>query len=203
MASPNFNALVVTLSYMIDDPVAAAATNGDTITSAQRVTFLNDAVRICLNKWAASENYTALRSYLLDGSANLTNSVAALSSWTGTPFIILSAKNSTDNVYIRPAPQRLKHAFETSEYSNYFKASTTAQWYSVENGNFTLLDGTTTSTDAIYLRYIKGHTNLTVDNATDIGIDAQFWGELLNEAYKIYLQRVPTNKNIKALQVAG
>jgi hypothetical protein len=203
MASPNFNALVVTLSYMIDDPVAAAGTSGDVVTSAQRVTFLNDAVRICLNKWASERNWVALRSYLKDGSANLTNNAAALSSWTGTPFIIISARNSTDSVYIRPVPQEYKHVFQTSEYSNYFTGSATAQWYSIEDGNFTLIDGGTTSTDAIYLRYVMGHTNLTVDNATDILVDSQFWGELLNEAYKIYLRRVPTNKNIKALQVAG
>jgi len=201
MASPNFDSLSVSLSHLIDDPVAAAATDGSTVTSAYRTIFLNDGVRNCLRNWVQRGDWMALRSYLLDGSATLENNSKTLSSWTGTPFIILSAKNSTDNVLINEAPQELKHVLDTGMYSNYFTASATNQFYVVTGGSFVLIDGGTTTGDTVYLRYVKEHTNLTVANSTDIEIDSQYWDELLQEAYKIYLRRYPTTKNMQALQI--
>jgi hypothetical protein len=225
----------------------------------------------------------ALRSYLKDGTATLTAGQSLLTAWTGTPSTILSAKNSTDNVIIQPVPQGLKHVFDTAMYSNYFAPSATNQYYSIENGYFTLLDGTGTSVDSIYLRYVKEHSNLsagatastilydasftytvatltislfgssiatshvggrvtgtdaggnyfdrlitgyvgtgsfTIDSAltnagtactagyvippsqNDIEIDSQYWDEVLQEAYKTYLKRVPTENNLRSLQVA-
>ncbi len=247
--------------------MSAATTDGDTISSAYRSQFLNDGIRNCIYKWAANRDWMALRHYIKDGTATLSAGASLLTAWTGTPFIIISARNSTDGMVIKPVPSELKHYFDTGEYSNYFAPSTTKQYYSVENGYFTLLDGTGTSTDTIYLRYIKQHTDLTAgagastvvqdtdftslltaitnftgvlsthvggrfvgtdsdsnhfdrlitayvsstaftidsaltaDGATgtgyivppsqnDIEIDSQYWNEVLQEAFNIFLQRV-------------
>jgi hypothetical protein len=214
---------------------------------------------------------------------SLTGGQSLLSAWTGNVSVILSAKNSTDNVIVSPVPQALKHAFDVA-LNQYLSPSASNQFYSIENGYFTLLDGTGTSTDSIYLRYVKEHADLSVgagastvvydaafsiapvgtgtivtdfggviathvggtltgkDNSgnpfsrlitsyisstsftidstvtsagsctlgyitppsqNDIEIDSQYWDEVLQEAYKIYLKRYPTEKNLRALQVAS
>lgn len=280
MASTNLDALSVRLSHVINDSVSAATTDGNIITSSYRTQFLNDGIRQCLVRWATNRNWMALRSYIKDGTATLSSGQSLLSAWTGTPFIILSAKNSTDNVIVRPVPQELKHVMDVS-LNSYLVPSTTDQYYSIENGYFTLLDNTGTSTDSIYLRYVKEHTDLsvgagastvvydasftytvatltisnftgvisthvggkligtdaggnlferlitgyvsstsfTIDSAltnagtactsgyivppsqNDIEIDSQYWDEVLQEAYKIYLRRYPIKDNIARLQV--
>jgi hypothetical protein len=283
MSSPNLDALSVRLSHVINDPVTAATTDGQLITSSYRTQFLNDGIRSCLNKWVINENWMALRNYIKDGTVSLTGGQSLLTAWTGNVSVILSAKNSTDNVFVHPVPQWLKHAFDVA-LNQYLSPSATNQFYSIENGYFTLLDGTGTSTDAIYLRYVKEHSDLSVgagastvvydaaftvspsgtglivtdftgviathvggtltgkDNSgnpfsrlitsyisstsftidasltdngnctlgyitppsqNDIEIDSQYWDEVLQEAYKIYLKRYPTDKNLARLQVAS
>jgi hypothetical protein len=161
MASPNLDALSIRLSHIIDDPVSAATTDGNIITSSYRTQFLNDGIRNCLVKWAISDNWMALRSYLKDGTATLSGGQALLSAWTGNVSIILSAKNSTDNKFIYPVPQKLKHILDVS-LNSYLTPSVNIQYYDVNNGYFILLDGTGASTDAVYLKYVKEHSDLTV-----------------------------------------
>jgi len=279
MASPNLDALSIALSHLINDPVDTATTDGQTVTSYYRTKFLNDGIRACLRKWIASQNWMALRLYVKDGSASLTANTALLSAWTGGVFEIISAKNTTDNLLVYPMPEDLKHYLELGT-NPYISPSLTLQYYTKDSGYFKLLDGTVTSTDTIYLRYVKEHTDLTTgagastvvydgtcttlltavtnftgvlsthvggrfvgtdtgghtfdrlitayvsstaftidsavtdDGATcagyiippsqnDIEIDSQYWDEVLQEAFKIYVQRYPTTMNIARLKVAG
>jgi hypothetical protein len=282
MSSPNLDTISISFSHLIDDPVTTATTDGQVITSAYRTKFINDGIRNCLKKWLASQNWRALRSYIKDGSASLTAGSALLSAWSGNVFEIISAKNTTDSVFVYPMDEDLKHFLELGN-SQYISPSLFNQYYAIDNGYFRLLDGVGTSTDTIYLRYIKEHTDLavgsgastlvydasftytvatltitnftgvisthvggrlvgtdaggnlfdrgitsyisstsfTIDSAltnagtactvgyitppaqNDIEIDSQYWDEVLEEAFKIYIQRYPTEKNIARIKVAG
>jgi hypothetical protein len=282
MASPNFDALSVSLSHLINDPAATASTNGDTITSIYRTKFLNDGIRECLKKWLSEQNWMALRFYIKDGTATLSANIALLTAWTGTVWEILSAKNNTDSKIILPAPENIK--YEMMDGVNiYLTPTIDKQYYVKDAGYFRLLDGKTDTADVIYLRYIKEHTDLsvaagasapvydasftytvatltitnftgvitthvggklvgtdaggnlferlitgyvsstsfTIDSAltnagtactlgyiippsqNDIEIDSQYWDEVLQSAYRIYLKRSPTTQNIEALKIAG
>jgi hypothetical protein len=202
MASPNFDQLNVNLSHLIDDKVTSASTNGEVVTSLYRTLFLNDGIRVLLRKWTKEQNWIALKSYLKDGSASLSANTVLLSAWTGGVFEILSAKNNTDNVLILPCPEYLRYELE-SDVNPYLTPSATRQYYVNDGGYFRLLDGTSTSVDEIYLRYVKEHADLTVNNATDIQIESQYWDEVLQEAFKIYISRDPTDRNIARIKVAG
>lgn len=176
MSSPNFDALSIKLSHLIDDPVSSATTDGNVVTSFYRTQFLNDGIRNCLRKWVIQKDWMALRNYLKDSSATLASGTSILTAWTGTPYIILAAKNVTRNVYIRPVANdpTLKYLIDVGA-NQYVSASLTIQYYSIENGYFTLLDGTVGGTDTINLRYVKEHSDLIVGaGASTVIYDASF-----------------------------
>jgi hypothetical protein len=115
-------------------------------------------------RWIGQGNWQALVNYLKDGTATLTSNLALLSAWTGNVTYIISAKNSTDNVLLYPAPQNLKHLLDVGT-NLYMTPTSTLQYYTIDGGYFRLIDGGTTSSDSIYLRYVKQHSDLSVDAA--------------------------------------
>lgn len=196
MASPNFDSLVVQLSRLIKDPVAAASTDGDAHTSAFRVQCVNEGVRRCLNRWVSQGRQDALREYIVTEAQALTASSKALSGWTGGVLAILAARNTTDTAIPLPLSNALV-AEATSGNNKYLLASASNQKYYLNNGNFVLLGGTATS--SISLTYVKQHTDLTVANATDLAVPSHYFPEVLEEAFLYFCEQMPTQENLVRL----
>lgn len=211
MASPNYDALHVRLSRMIGDPVAAAATNGNSFTSALRDHFLNDGVRRLMNHYVKMRGYDSFSAimvepaffaggYLADEAQTLASNVKALSSWTGGVFSIVTARNATasPNVVINPLPHRYKDLARTG-VNRYLNPATGNQWYIIEGATLRVLGSG--ATDSVNLQYIKPHTDLTNGNATDILVPAAYWNEVLDEAYKIFAEEYPEEESLARLQL--
>jgi hypothetical protein len=172
MASPLFDALSVSLSRMIEDPVSSATTDGDAITSAMRSQFLNEGIRRCIKRWVAQGNQDAIREYINTESQTLASSTKALSSWTGGVFAILAARNTTDTAIPIPLSNQLV-AEATSGVNRWLLASSSNQKYYLNGGNFVLLGGTATS--AISLTYVKQHTDLVAGGSAGTVVFDNAW----------------------------
>lgn len=199
MASPNFDALSVQHSKNINDPVAAAATNGFRWTSAQRTYHLNEAIRRILKLYArvarmkmeagvpASREMDFLDAYMAVEAQSLSNNTKALSSWTGGVMEILSAYNATDSLPVSRLKDTLYSHVQTGG-NGFLTASTTRQYWLRDGSSFRLVDGGTTTGDSISLRYIKPHTDLSAGGASDILVTSPYWGLVLDMAMKVALE---------------
>ena len=211
MASPNFDALSVQHSKNINDPVAAAATNGFRWTSAQRTYHLNEAIRRLLKLFArvarmkveagvpASREMDFLDSYMAVEAQSLSNNIKALSSWTGGVMEILSAYNATDSLPINRLKDTLYSHVQTGGNS-FLTASTTRQYWLRDASSFRLVDGGTTTGDSISLRYVKPHTDLSAGGASDILVTSTYWGLVLDMAMKVALEENADSESIKIAQ---
>jgi len=204
MASTNFDALNVQLSRMIEDPVAAATTDGDQYTSGYRDNLLNKACRDLQKRWAAEGNDDALRQYLNTEAQSLSSSTKALSSWTGDVLTIRSVYNSTDEVIPYPVANGLKEEAQTgnNRYLSVTANTSLGQKYYVNANAFFLLGGTATS--SIRLTYVKKHATLAANDAGgagDITIPNQYWEDVLREAFKIFAKENPSAENTVRLQL--
>lgn len=203
MPSPNYDALSVRLSRRLGDPAASAITDGKAYTSALRDTFINAAIVKLYKKNIFFTDLGSLRIEILDpgffrgvlgneGQALAAN-VKALSGWTGGVAWIISAKNSTTNTAIFPIRQRLKSVVETGS-NTFLAASTTNQFYSIENA--TLKVHGSGATDTIFLQYVKPHLALSANGAADIVVPDSYWEQVLDLAEALALEEHPTQANI-------
>ena len=200
MASPNFDALNLQHSKNIGEAVAAAATNSSRWTAAQRSYHLNEAIRRLIKYHIVPNiadtidvfirNTGFLNPHITTEAQALSSNVKALSGWTGTASWILSAYNTTDSLPVVPVPQRIV-PYTSAGGNSYLLASATNQMYTIDGGNFRLLDGVSNSTDSITLRYIKAHSDLSVGGASDIIITDNFNDWILDMAYKVAFEELP------------
>lgn len=181
MASPNWDAMSVDLSKKLDDAVAAATSDGDVWTSAQRDLLLNNACRKWMLKQFAAGNMNALKSYKNREGQALSNNSKALSGWTGGVFAILSAYNSTDALIVNRLPDGYVGVARAGA-NTYYTPSITNQFFVIEAGSFILMDAGTTTTDTIVLEYIKEHTALSANGASDTSIPAGYYHEIVSLA---------------------
>lgn len=209
MASPLYDAASVRFSRMIEDPVAAAATDGDQFTSAYRDVCLNAGIRRLMLRFAPQEppgvapfmlNDDFFRSYLVTEAQALVASVKALTGWTGGVFGILSVYNVTDEQIVYPSPNSFREELHTSN-NIYYIASTGQQRYTVNAGLFTLFGGTATS--SIRLTYIKQHTAMSAGASSDWLIAPQYEDMVLDEAFKVYAEENPSQENVVRMQLVG
>jgi hypothetical protein len=190
---PTFDALNITLSRRINDPVAAAATDGATYSSAMRIDYLNQAIRDWMEKEVLAQNFKALRDYTLEEAKSVASNVLTLVSWTGGIFKILDAYNVTDALPIAPLPDGFRFDLETGG-NDYLTASATNQFWTADASAFRLIDGTTSSADSIKLRFIQQHTDLAA--AGTILVPSQYHGDILSLAEtRAFLDR-PTPENV-------
>jgi hypothetical protein len=203
MAIPNFDALNVKLSRMMEDAVSAATTDGDGFTSAYRDKLLNDALRRLQLKWWAIGQEDALRGYTNVEAQSLSSSELALSTWTGGVVGILSVYNATDEAIPRPISNELKEEAQTGNNKYISSAvNTDLQHYYINDSNFTLINGTATS--SIRLTYIKQHTDLVANTgSTDIAVPSQYWEVVLKEAIGIFWEENPSKENVVKMQLNG
>jgi len=200
MASPNYDTLSVAVSKMLGDPVAAATTDGKVWTSALRDVLLNTAHRRWMKKQILVGNYNALKGYKNREGKALSNNSLALSSWTGGVAYILSARNSTDGLVVRKLPDGLS-AIARSGENTYLTPSTTNQFWVRESANFVLLDGGTTTGDTIELEYIKPHTSLSANGASDTSVPAEYYDEIVDLAFKVGTEERRSDKDMQAAQM--
>lgn len=201
MASPKFDVLHLRFARMIDDPVTAATTDGDTFTSAKRSGWLVDGMRAWVDKVLISGDHAPIRGYINVESKALTSSVLTLSSssgWTGGVYRILSAVNTTQttDVVVKPMPQSL-YDYALLGTNKYLIPSTTNQFYIEENGNFKLYGGA--ATDTIQLRYIKLIPEYTANYASDIAVDENWYDDILLEAFARWAKEYPSQTNTARL----
>jgi hypothetical protein len=207
MPSPNFDALVVRFSRKIDDAVAAAATEGDTITSAKRVEWLNRGIKNWINALVQynmqlkanrlNPDWERIRSYIIyKTDAVLTAALKiAVSGYTDKVQTVLFIRDHTQLADVNPLPPG-KTLSELSSDTNQFN---TALFWGWNAGDISVVRGV--NADVIYLDYIKQHTDLTVANLTDIGIDVQYFDDILEEAFTLFVKEYPSKDNTARLMV--
>lgn len=196
MASPNFDALSLRLSRELGDPVAAAATDGKRWSSTQRSAFLNAGIRTFILKAIRNQNFGALTGYVVEEAQSLSSNTKALSGWTGGVSWILSAYNVTDTVPIRPLRHHGLRSFIEPGGNQFITASASNQYWVKDGSSFRLIDGGTTTSDSIRLRFIKQHTDLAAGGAGDIAIGSEYWEQVLDLAVSIGLIEKPTGENV-------
>lgn len=199
MASPNYDQLHIDHSKRIGDPVAAAATDGKIWTSTGRDIHLNESSRRLMFKYlkkytdeeraGVMASWDFFRSLINEEAQTLTANVKALSGWTGDVFYILGVKNATKSVMPLKMPEWAKYSGDVSD-NDYFIADSKDQYWTVDGGNFRLVDGGSATADSISLRYIKAWASLTQANATDIPLPAKYFHEVLDIAFKIAMEEV-------------
>lgn len=195
---PTFNDLNVTLSNRINDPVAAAATDGSKYSSAFRVDYLNQAIRRWMQKMVIAckitGDFSPLRDYTAEEAQTLAANVKALSGWTGGVFHVISAYNATDSLPVKQVVGERQRFFVESGGNSYITASATNQYWTEDGSNFRLIDGSTTNADSLRLRYVKQHTDLVAGGT--ILVPSQYHGDILDIAEALAFEDVPTSENV-------
>lgn len=203
MASPNFDALNIRLSRMMDDAVAAATTNGDNYTSAYRDQLLNNACRRLQMQWISAGNDDALRGYINTASITLSSSVYSLASFAGGVLAIKSVYNTTDSVLVLPETNNLK-AEVASGNNIYIRSSVSNQRYFLNNANIEISGGTATS--SLSVTYVKKHADLAANDAGSAGdlvIPDTYFEEILRQAAQIFYEQNPSKENVVKMQTNG
>lgn len=193
MASPLFDAISVQHSKNIGDSVAAAATDGNRWTSAQRTFHLNSAIRKWLIMKATVRDWFALRGYVNEEAQTLSSNAKTLVSWTGDVAWIIEAYDSTTSLPIKRLPEHLRIWIKTG--GNSYITSATSNLYWVVDASTLRVYGSA-ATDSILLTYVKKHTDLSAGGASDIVVDSPYWPQILDLATGIAMEDDPTQFNV-------
>lgn len=199
MASPNFDALSVSLSMTLGDGVAAAATDGVMWSSAQRTTFLNNACRRWLLRGlqrlvrAQVGAEEMLQNYIIEESATLSSAVtalASLSSNAGTAHII-SVYNSTDTAFVKPLPPELRQVVLAG-----VNAFLSEQYWLIDGGNLRVVGTNVAGSESVTIKHVKQHVALAAGGSTDILVPPQYLNVILDLATMLGLEADPTDGNV-------
>lgn len=208
MASANYDILHLRFARMIDDPVAAATSDGDQFTSARRSSWLNQGIRNWVDKSLASGDLTPIRGYINVESKALIASVITLGPsatapavfYTGGVHRILSAIDTTPTapVVVRRMPNEL-YDYARLGTNKYLIPSASNCYYTEENGTLKLYGGG--ATDTVQLTYVKLIPEYTANYASDIAIDTSWYDNVLNESYAVFVKEYPSKDNTARLMV--
>lgn len=151
MASPNFDSLNIQHSRNIEDAVAAAATDGQAFTAAQRSAHLNAGIRKWMEDQVLVENYNGLSSYTIESPAvSLSSNVISLTSASftgGSIFAILSVKNVTNPALVKRIPFWMKHMVDNSFVNSFMNTGGTSSNSVVMDISYTIGANGVTITD--------------------------------------------------------
>ena len=187
MSSPNFDALSVQHSRNIGDTVSSASSNGTAVSSAQRSTHINNACRLFVAKNVELENYSPIKGYVNLTTGTLSSNTYSLTSATPDVAWIISLSDTSEGRIATKLPQKYEKLVGTSQNS-YLTASTTNIYYMQEGSSLHVYGAG--ATDAIALRYVGVHTDLSAGGSTDILIESPYWWMVLELAlYYAMLER--------------
>ena len=171
MSLPIYDPLQVQLSRFIRDKVTNATDDGKIWTSAQRDNIMNLSIRrwiqMVVQRILAAEkanvvpvrHYERLSGYLNEEVQSMIANVLPLTTWTGSVDHIFTAYNVTKGQNVSPLPDD-DFRFYSPSQGTFMGASSSNQYFVYDSSDFHLLDGATTTTDSIKLRYLKRHSNL-------------------------------------------
>ena len=196
MASPNWDAISVRHAMNISDPAAGAVATGNGLrwTSAQRDSHINAAVRRWMLKHVsagkkkeeqgldASINWEALSGYLNEEAQSLVANVKTLASWTGGVAHIIGAYDTTTSVPIKSFTGRNRF-FTGTGGNQYLLAGLANLFYVLDAASIRVIGSA--ATDSITLRYVKQHTDLSANGASDIVVPSAFWHQIQDLAFKV------------------
>lgn len=178
MATPLYDAISVSLSQRIGDPVAAAATDGVKWSSAQRDTFINGACRRWLTRQVrmlASQAVgveEALQSYVVEETVSLSGGTYALStlaSGVGAIYV-MSAYNSTDNAIIKPLPAWMRPVIQSSA-----NTLLSDQYWLIDGGNIRVVGTDVAGTESIIIKFVKNHPALAANGSAGTVVSDVAW----------------------------
>lgn len=198
---PSFNDLHLALARQINDPAAAAGTDGKVISSARRTDILNQAIREFIGLqvrviepaalYARILNVGALSNYLKQESKVLVSNATTLSGFTGGLAWIVSIRNTTNTATVEPLSQTKKSKVQAGD-NRYLAPSTRYQLYVIEDGNILVVGSG--ATDTIAVQYIKQHTDLAVGGT--ILIPSEYHYEILDLSVARALEEKPTAEHL-------
>ncbi len=202
---PTFDQLNISLSRRVDDPVAAAATDGPRFSSAMRIDWLNEAIRRWILKQvrivpgtlqAYPVDEIALQNYIKQDSVAMVANVKPLSSgWAAAVAWIIDAYDTTLSLPINPLQSpNDRYQYDTGGNS-YLLASTTNLFWTTSGGNFELLGGG--ATDTIKLKYICQHTDLAA--AGTILVPANYHNQIIDLALQFFGEEYPQDETAARL----
>jgi hypothetical protein len=196
MASPLFDAISVQHSRNIGDAVAAAATDGSSITSAQRTQHINNAIRRFIRVKYLTKDYDCIIQYINESAATaMTSNLLSLSGLTPTVAWIIDIKNTTGTVqFVKPLPQELQIYFNSNVTTNSFlQPSSTNQYWTRKGTSVQNFGGG--ATDNLVIRYVAQHTALSAGGSSDILIDNQYYDIIYEMALQEYYSDYPDEVN--------
>jgi hypothetical protein len=182
--------------------VAAAGTDGDTITSAKRVGWLNAGIRNWMMGKLAQGDLTALAGYVQTSAATaMTANAISLDNNAFTPgiFWILNVKNTTPttDVVVTQVDPKYVEDLTLSRIEGLGGSAVDQKYYLRNNYIYVIGSG---ATDTLVVTYVSKHRTMTADDSTaDIVIGSQYWDELLKEAFKLYCMEYPSQTNTARL----
>ena len=197
MAIPLYDALNVQHSKNIGDPVAAATTNGDRWTSAQRDFHLNEAIRSWIRRMTfagarlerngqdAGVYWDALQGYITSEAQALSSNTKTIASWNSGAGVvyILSAYDTTLSKPMKRVSERNYTWAQTGGNGFLTASSSNILW--TQDGSSIRVSGSG-ATDSITLRYVKAHTALAANTgSSDILVPPPYWDEILNLAFSV------------------
>lgn len=185
MASPIYDALSVQHSRNIRDTVAAAATNGTNISSAQRDIHLNNACRIWMKLKFLAKDWNALRPVLGNATGTLSTATITLSAVTGGVLKIRKLLVTNTTLYVvNPVPDELLgELFNTTTQNSFVAPSATRPLYTIRGSTLTVYPTASFASNAYTMEYVKQHVALSAGGATDILIEKDYHDEILSLAY--------------------
>lgn len=179
---------------MADDPVASAATDGARLTSAKRDSFLNNGIRVWIEKVYQSKQLEPLNAYIQESTVSLSSGKYALSSFSPACAFILGVRTSTQHIEF--VPETL-YNIAILGVDKYYTVGASHYLWTWNNAQLQVAGA---SSDSVTVRYIQRHTDLSANGATDIAIQSPYWEEIIREAFKIYCLEDPTQENLIKLQ---
>jgi hypothetical protein len=202
-----FDELNIKLSRMIDDPVSTASTDGQRYSSALRVDWLNHSMR---NLHKSNLNFESeeglecsvvnahtMRNYIKENSYTLSSGETSLSITDVSG--VLSAWNTTTNSPILPLGGDKEAVIRNAGLGSYIKPSTLKQYYMIQDGKFVLVSsGVVNNSDTITLMIVTPYIDLVVGG--DILFPTEVHNQILNDAFRIYCEEDPSEKNIVRLK---
>ena len=184
---PTFDQINVSLSRRVGDAVAAATTDGQTLSALNRSDYINQAIRECLAKYAgvllSAEDQTPgwyqakkdaegfLVNYIQESTGALSGNAISLDSFSPAVDTILSVEDDTTSRPVGRLMEGVKSLTDNTGIAGWDAGSYSATpasntsnpvWY-VQNNSLYVIG--VTATDTVRVRYIQKHTDLAAGGA--------------------------------------
>ena len=184
---PTFDQISVSLSRRVGDAVAAATTDGQTLSALNRADYINQSIRTCLTKYTgmllSAEDQTPgwyqakkdaegfLVNYIQEGTGALSSNAISLDSFSPAVDTILSVEDDTTSRPVARLMEGVKDLTDNTGIAGWAAGTYSATaanntsnpvWY-VQNNSLYVIG--VTATDTVRIRYIQKHTDLAAGGA--------------------------------------